>query len=184
VTRIFLTLASLGNIVLWVALGMGLSIGDARQADPVVQHAVGVHFLAGVGALVFAVMVHALVLTYFMGTGRWLEETCTAYRLPGTYQQRNRDLKWRTLPVMILSLTLLILTGAFGGAADPASAVGFQGWLGMSAAEIHMTMALLTLVVNFGVNVWEYLSLHQNATIIAEVVRDVRRIRTERGLES
>ena len=49
-------------------------------------------FLIGMVALVFTTLVHAIVLTYFMGTGRWLEETCRAYHLRDEHQARSRDL--------------------------------------------------------------------------------------------
>src|SRR5579872_3545142 len=103
-TRIFLTLATCSTIVLGVAFWLGWGIGDASLRDSAVQTRVAIHFLTGVGALVFAVLVHALVITYFMGTGRWLEETCTAYRLGDAWQARSRNLKWRLYPAMVGSL--------------------------------------------------------------------------------
>ncbi|MBS0265896.1 MAG: hypothetical protein JSS02_28455, partial [Planctomycetes bacterium] len=80
-TRIFLSLAIFTSVGLFVALGLGLAIGDATQRDLAVQSRVTVHMLTGAAALVFSMLVHALVVTYFMGTGRWLEETCNAYKL-------------------------------------------------------------------------------------------------------
>lgn len=181
-TRIFSTLAVLSNCALAFALWLGLDIGDARLRDAAVQQKVGVHFLIGVGALVFAVLVHAVVLTYFMGTGRWLEETINAYRLPGDAKQTSRNLKWRTFPAMMASLLLLILTGAFGGAADPASAVNFQGWGDFSAAHVHLLIAAITLAFNIAANVWEFVALSRNGQLVSGVMDEVRRIRTERGL--
>src|SRR4029079_14542695 len=74
-TRIFSTLAMCSNLLLIATFWLGLGIGDARVRESVVQSRVMVHFLAGVAPLVFAVLVHALVITYFMGTGRWMNET-------------------------------------------------------------------------------------------------------------
>ncbi len=181
-TRIFLTLALLSNCTLTTALILGLGIGDPHRFDARIQHAVGVHFIVGVAALVFAVMVHALVLTYFMGTGRWLEETAQAYRLPGDSSGANRNLKWKVLPAMLLSLILLISTGAFGAAADPASSVGFQGLAGLSAATVHWLVAGVTLAVNLAVNALEFVALSRNKALIDAVLAEVRRIRVERGL--
>src|SRR5262245_8208966 len=110
VTRIFTTLALCSTAVLVAALWLGLDIGDAHLRDSAVQSRVTFHFLTGVAALVFAVLVHALVITYFMGTGRWLQETCAAYRLGADWQARSRDLKWRLYPVVGASLLLLIAT--------------------------------------------------------------------------
>lgn len=183
VTRIFLTLCIVSIIALAAAFWLGLEIGDATSRDPIVQKNVGNHILAGLAALVFALLVHAIVLTYFMGTGRWLEETTLAYHLPTKWQQESKTLKYRTIPAMVVCLVLLILTGAFGAAADPASATGFRGFGGLSADSLHMAIALTTLGVNLIVNLLEYSALHRNGVIVSEVLQEVRRIRLERGLE-
>src|SRR5438128_2433401 len=94
-TRIFLTLAICSTGTLLTALWLGLEVGDASLRATAVQSRVAVHFLTGVAAILFAVLVHALVVTYFMGTGRWLEETCTAYRLGDAWQTGSRNIKWR-----------------------------------------------------------------------------------------
>ncbi len=133
-TRIFTTLAICSTGLLLTALWLGFEIGDASSRSAAVQSRFTMHFLIGVGALVFAILVHALVVTYFMGTGRWLEETCQAYRLGASWQTGSKNLKWRLYPAMVTSLLLLILAGASGGAADPASPVGFKGWGPLTAA--------------------------------------------------
>jgi hypothetical protein len=178
VRRIFLTLAIFSNVVLIAAFVLGHRIDDARALDG----GVDVHFGVSIMALIFAALVHAIVLTYFMGTGRWLEETTQAYRLPDERRLENKSLKYRTVPAMIVSLLLLVGTAALGAAADPASPVGFTGWAGFSAATTHLIAALLTLGVNAVVNLWEYLALERNGRLVQEVMDDVRRIRTERGL--
>jgi hypothetical protein len=182
-TRIFSTLATCSTLLLVVAFWLGTGIGDARLRDSAVQSRVTVHFLTGVAALVFASLVHALVITYFMGTGRWLEETSRAYRLGDARQVRSRALKWRTYPPIVASLLLLIVTGALGGAADPASAVSFQGIGPFTAAQVHFHVAAATFAVNVAANLCEYSALRRNGALIAEVLDDVRRIRVERGLE-
>jgi hypothetical protein len=182
-TRIFATLALCSTAALVAALWVGWAIDDATSRDSAVQSRVTVHFLTGVGAIVCAVLVHALVITYFMGTGRWLEETCKAYRLGDSWQVRSRELKWRLYPAIVASLLLLIVTGAFGGAADPASAVGFQGIGPLTAAQVHLWVAVVTLLVNAVVNVFEFRALRRNGALVLEVLAEVRRIRIERGLE-
>jgi hypothetical protein len=181
--RIFLTLAICSFVALTAALWLGWEIGDASVREPAVQSRVTFHFLTGVAALVFAVLVHALVITYFMGTGRWLEETCAAYRLGESWQSRSRNLKWRLYPAIVGALLLLIATGALGAAADPASAVGFKGIGHWTAAEVHLYAAVAMLVVNGVVNAFEYLALRRNGLLVNEVLAEVRRIRLERGLD-
>ena len=181
-TRIFSSLAVLGTLALLGTLMLGLSIGDASQRSAAVQSRVSMHLLAGVGTVVINVFVHALVVTYFMGTGRWLEETCNAYRLDDSWQKSSRDLKWKMYPAMVASLLLLISTGAFGAAADPASSIGFKGWGPLTAGQVHLCFALMTLTVNMAVNCWEFGALSRNGKLVADVMGEVRRIRLEKGL--
>jgi hypothetical protein len=110
-TRIFLSLSIAATGTLLVALWLGLNIGDAAEVTTAAQNRVATHFLTALGALMFAVLVHAIVLTYFMGTSRWLEETSNAYRLGSGWQQQSKDLKWKLYPAMVVALTMLILTG-------------------------------------------------------------------------
>lgn len=147
------------------------------------QGRVGTHMLAGMSALLLNIMVHAVALTYFMGTGRWLEETTLAYRLSPTMYAESKKLKYRVVLAMTGCLVLLIVTGGFGAAADPASAVGFQGWGGIPPGTIHMLVALTTMGINLCVNLAEYVAIARNGELVEKVLSDVRTIRTAKGLE-
>lgn len=179
-TRIFLPLSILSLVAMGITFAMGLRIGDA--ALPEQAGNVSAHLLSGMGTIVFSLLVHALVLTYFLGTGRWLEETCNAYRLAPTFLTENRRLKWHIYPLMTFCLLLLVATGAFGAAADPASAVGFKGWGAISAAQVHLLIAVTMLALNAGAYGWEFLALRKNGELVNEVLAQVRRMREERGL--
>ncbi len=157
-----------------------MSIGDATQRAA--QTVVSYHLLTGLGALIFTSLVHAIVLTYFMGTGRWLEETTTAYKLDWSSYKASKTLKYRTILLMLVCFLMLIVTGAFGAAADPASEVGFRGFWGLSGGAVHMTIALMTWAVNLLVNVYQFQVLTRNGEIIEGVLAEVRRIRIENGL--
>ena len=178
--RIFTVLAIVAAVITTVAFVLGASIGDATQHSA--QTVVSYHLLAGLAALLFTSLVHAIVLTYFMGTGRWLEETTTAYRLSWDFYQESKVLKYRTVLLMLVCFLLLIATGAFGAAADPASRVGFRGAWGFSGGDIHMAIALLTWAFNLLVNVYQFQVLSRNGEIIESVLGEVRRIRIENGL--
>lgn len=180
--RTFLTLAVVSTALVVAALVLGLQIGDPKVAVRAVQMRVSVHLLTGLAALVGTALVHAIVLTYFMGTGRWLEETCRAYSLGDRFHEENQSLKYATLPWMGGSLLLLITTGGLGGAADPASAVAWEGIGAVSAGQLHFFVACTTLAVNLLVNVQEYLAINRNGALVNEVLAEVRRMRTERGL--
>ena len=180
--RIFLTLAVIANFILIVAVVMGLQIGDVRSLEREVQSQVSLHMLTGLGALTFATFVHAILLTYFMGTGRWIEETSQAYSLDPHWYQQNQKIKYGTIPGMVICLLLLITTGAVGAAADPATPVSLDGTLGLSGATIHFIVAVGTVVLNLLVNFLEFIAISRNGSIVENVLSEVRRIREARGL--
>ena len=180
--RIFLQLSLLSSVTLVVAMVLGLSIDDPRVLDRGVQAGVQYHFLAALAALVFATLVHAIVLTYFMGTGRWIEETSTAYRLGPELFQQSKAIKYRTIPAMVGCFLLLLLTGGLGAAADPAAPMHSRGWFGVSAATIHLTAALITVLANLAVNYLEFKAIERNGEIVDDVLAQVKQIRLKKGL--
>lgn len=178
--RIFLTLAVLSTVLLFVAFGMGYALGDVRSAPE--NPLIGRHLLVALGVSIFTMLVHSLVFTYFMGTGRWMEDTGRAYSLDGSCHRASQALKYRLLPGIIGSILLLIATGCFGAVADPASPADFQGWMGFGPDKVHFLLASITLLVNVLSFFYEYRALHRNGELVENVLADVRRIRLERGL--
>lgn len=176
-SRIFLSLSVVGTLFLIVAIVMGLNIEEAKLD----RDSVANHMLVAMGALVFALLVHAILLTYFMGTGRWLEETSKAYQLSPDYCAESSRLKYSALPTMAGMLLLLILTGASGAAADPLAA-GFSGAFGLTSKEIHFLTACLAVGTNVIVNIIEYLAIQSNGRLVKDVLAEVQRIRQEHGL--
>lgn len=180
--RIFATLAVVSTLLLLTALVLGLNIGDPANRAEAVQRVLKYHFLTAMAALVFAALVHAIVLTYFMGTGRWIEETVRVYHLDEQWLKDNQSLKYRTLVLMGLALLMLILTGAVGAAVDPASAVDFRSVAGIPGDTIHFLVASTMIGVNLVVNLWEFQAIRRNSDLITGVLNEVQRMRVERGL--
>ena len=176
-TRIFLTLALVANLALCVTFGMGCFIGDPRA--PEVRSLVTLHFLVALGTAMLVLLVHAVALTYFMGTGRWIEETAAAYKLGDVPRMENLKLKSRVIPWMVGCMVLLIVTVAFGAMSDPASGRRYA-----SAAPIHFSLAITTLLANFLVSWTEWSAIDRNGKIVNEVLAEVRAIRTAKGLEN
>lgn len=179
-TRIFLTLASASTLLLLTVFVVGLNIDDPKQFQS--QSLVSWHLMLALTGLVFAALVHALVLTYFMGTGRWVEDVSKAYQLEERWRLESQKLKYRVLPWMCFSMLLLLTTIGFGAAADPASRLGFSGWAGLSASKVHLVVASVTVCFNFFVNVCEFHALEGNGQLVRELVEKVREIRVARGL--
>lgn len=183
--RIFLTLTVLANITLLIASVLGWQVGDTtflKGRDPDVNARIGNHLLVGLGALTSATMVHALLLTYFMGTGRWIEETSQAYRLSADWYRESQRTKYGILPGILVSFLMLVLTGALGAVADPATAVSLEKTLGINDSTLHFSAAVCTWIVNLIVNMTQYFAITKNSAIVEGVLAEVRRIRIEKGL--
>ena len=182
VKRIFLTLAVTAAVFMVITIVLGLNVGDARSADPQTQARVSTHMLTGMGALGFALLVHAICLTYFMGTGRWLEETSNAYSLDNAWYEKSKKIKYGLLPGMTTCLVLLISTGAMGAVADPATMTSWGKPFGWTDAQLHFFTACTTLVINLAINFSEFIAISKNTAVVEGVMGEVRRIRMERGL--
>lgn len=177
--RIFLVLSILANALLALTLVLGWRIGDPRDLDPATADALNLHFLLALGTALLVLLVHAVALTYFMGTGRWIEETCQAYQLGEAAREENVRLKFRAIPGMVLCFGLVIATGALGAVADPASRTSLAG-----AATIHFILAVALLLTNIVVSWVELRCIARNGRIVNEIVDEVRRIRRAKGLDA
>jgi hypothetical protein len=167
VKRIFLALTVVSTLLLVASFVLGCEIGDIRSVSSWTRKLLSYHLLISVAALIFAALVHAVLLTYFMGTSRWIEEARQAYKFDARWSEENRRLKYRAIPTMVLCLLLLISNIPLGAVAS---------------ANVHLVVAILTLVVNLAVNAMEYAAIRRNGELIAAVVIEVRRIRETLGL--
>ena len=131
------------------------------------------HLLVSVAALIFAALVHAVLLTYFMGTSRWMEEARQAYKFDARWSEENRRLKYRTIPVMAVCLLLLISNIPLGAFAVDRADWTLPGLGAVSPSRVHLVFAVLTFVVNLAVNAMEYRAIRRNGELIAEVVGEV-----------
>lgn len=179
-TRIFLTLASASTLLLLAVFVLGLNIGDPRVLES--QQLVSWHLLLALTGLIFAALVHAVVLTYFMGTGRWMEDVSKTYQLEEHWRLEGQRLKHRVIPWMMLCIALLLTTIGFGAAADPASRLGSSGVGGLSMSTLHLLVAIATVGGNIFVNIREFHAIERNGQLVNEIVAKVREIRIARGL--
>lgn len=175
--RIFLTLSVISNVALAATYVLGWTVKDPRVAGSTGVD-LSVHFLSGVAVLTLVMLVHAIVLTYFMGTGRWIEETSAAYKLGEDAREDNIRLKYQVLPGMVCCLLLWIVVGGFGAAADPGAGLGFP-----AAKTIHMVLASVALLANVSVSALEYRTIQANGRRIDEIMARVTAIRRDRGLD-
>ena len=180
-TRIFPTLASLSLMLFAAAIVMGLSVGDL-YAPHVAEATIswrGRHMLTGVAAALAVVFVESIVVTYFIGTGRWCKEVTETYQLPRDDLAESTRLKRRTFPPALVGMLAVVGVSALGAASDPGTGrPDTAAW-----ANWHLAAAL----GGFCVVAWTYyvvwLNVGQQQAVIERIVAQVQRIRRERGLD-
>ena len=180
VTRIFLTLASVSTLLLLAVFVLGMSIDNPRELTS--QKLVSWHLMLALTGLIFAALVHAVVLTYFMGTGRWMEDVSKSYQLDDRWRGEGQRLKYRVIPWIGICIVLLLTTIGFGAAADPASRLSVTHLLGVPVSTLHFLVAITTVCCNVLGNVREFQAIERNSQLITEVVAKVREMRITRGL--
>jgi hypothetical protein len=173
--RIFATLATLNGLALAATFLVGLlswSRGALRNPS---DSTFAVHFFLGLFTAIGTLLVHCLIFTYFLGTGRWVKEVAIAYGLPDQpIPKLTRELKRQTFPPALAAMLITIATAAAGAGAQ----LRLPGW----PWQLHLALGIVTL----GVNLWafriEHRNVRANAAALEEVVRAVDQIRAERGL--
>jgi hypothetical protein len=173
-TRIFLSLAVAIVFSLLVTIGVGFA-SFFLDVSLLKKDIFVVHFFLGLLTAMGILLVHCIIFTYFLGTGRWVKEVGLAYQLPDQPLPRlTRELKRKTFPPALFAMLIAIATAAAGAGAQN------LGW----PWYIHGSLAFLTLLVNLWAFRIEYRNLELNAGILQDVLREVDRIRSERGLPS
>jgi hypothetical protein len=173
-TRIFTTLAVFLTLALLVTFGVGLY----TMSLPVSLHKNEIyliHFTLGLFTALGALLVHCIIFTYFLGTGRWVKEVGLAYHLPDQfYPKLTRELKRSVFPPALFAMLITIATAAAGAGKQ------LEVW----PREVHLTLAVLTIAINLWAFRVEYRCLSDNAAVIHGVLTEVERIRAEHGLPS
>ena len=176
-TRIFATLAVVGNLGLVVLFWLGWSIGE-DALSVAVRTQMSTHFRVALAAIPVAMLVHLICFTYFMGTGRWIEEVSEPYKLGTEYRDQNIKLKYRMLPGMMLCIGLMLVTGAFGALSDPAANARMA-----NSKLIHFSLAIATVLANLLVTWIEWQAISKNGALVESVMTRVQQIRHEKGLD-
>lgn len=173
--RIFSVLASANAIGLLAAFAFGMASWLRGGFDDKEDSFFNIHFLCGLFAAVTTLLVHCMIFTYFLGTGRWVKEVTLAYDLPDEpLHKTTRELKRKTFPPALFAMLSVMAVSAAGGGRM------LQGW----PYQFHLYGAILALAINAWAYWVEIRSLRKNDEILAGVYREVDRVRAERGLPS
>lgn len=167
--RIFLGLAATNGILLVAAFVLGL-LADSERAGGDTSHVWhDTHFLLALLTTMTTLLVHSIVFTYFLGTGKWVKEVARVYALPEwVYLQAIKN-KRKAFPFELAGMMLIGATAWLGAAADTRR--GFDPtW--------HLGLAAVALTFNLGAFVVEYAAIVAQARLLIEVKEQADRLRS------
>jgi hypothetical protein len=184
--RIFTSLALVSIAALVATLLLGFSLGDLndpalRHSDqlPRLVHLSMIHKMFGLASALIVVLVNSIVVTYFIGTGRWCKEVVEAYSLDLELIRRSLTIKRRTFPWAVMAMLAIVGVSALGAAADPGRMQpGTEHW-----AIPHLIGSLAGIGFIAWAFVLEAQRIREQQDVISQVLSEVKRIRDERGLD-
>jgi amino acid permease len=146
----------------------GVTAPEAHQALSVGPFAA--HMIAGIVSAVFALLVHCLIFTYFLGTGRWVKEVARAYHLPDDDMPKlTREFKRQVFPPALFAMLSVIAAVASGAGAQTAP----EGFWGLA----HPILSVLALAINGWAYVIEYRTVAANGRVQERIMDEVERRR-------
>lgn len=179
--RIFYPLALMGALAMIAVMVLGLFVHEHDMHNPLDKEGrrlATVHRLSGISAGVFVLFVESVVVTYFVGTNRWCKEVSETYRLGNRFVIASTELKRRAFPIAFVGMLIIVGISALGAAADP----GMRGRVDEVWADVHLGAALLGIALIVGGFFLQSGFIRGNHEVIEEVMAEVKRIRSERGL--
>ncbi len=133
------------------------------------------HFLLGLFTALATLLIHSIVFTYFLGTGKWVKEVVRVYQLPEWVSSQAMKNKRRAFPFEMGCMLLIGVTAWLGAAADTSKA------LNASYSYWHLMAASVTLAFNLGAFAVEYASIVAQARLVLEVTDQADRLREARA---
>ncbi len=136
------------------------------------------HRLLGIATALVVILVNSIVVTYFIGTGRWCREVSETYQLDAQFVAESIALKRRAIPWSVIGTTAIIVTVALGGSADPTA----TGRLDRESfwASAHLTAAILAIVIVAACFYVQWIKVGDNVVVIQKIMDAVARKQSER----
>jgi hypothetical protein len=163
--RIFLGLVVTDGTLLVVGFVTGCVASSEVRGPGEVWH--GLHFLVGLLATMTTLLVHSIVFTYFLGTGKWVREVARVYRLPAWVDAQAVQNKRKAFPFELLGIALIGGTAWLGAGTDA------KQW----PSDWHLGLASLALAYNGGAFAVEYAAIVAQARLLLEVKDQADRLR-------
>jgi hypothetical protein len=176
--RIFTTLAILNAAALLAAFGLGIVFMQERQVgteapaehQPLGATSFTAHMIVGLAAAILTLLVHCIIFTYFLGTGRWVKEVARAYALPDAeLPKRTREFKRTVFPPALFAM-LSVIAAVASGAGAQTSTVSL--W-----SLSHPVFTVLALLINAWAYLVEYRIISANGVVMDQVMLEVEKRR-------
>lgn len=151
--EIVVVLALVGVILLGMTHFQGL------KADNFEKVTVHPHIGWALGTSIYLMVLHSVLLIYFLGTGFAIKEATEEFGISGEYLTRARALKMRVFPATTLAIGLVVLSIILGAAAFTSSSDG----------SVHKSVAYAAILVNLGVFYIQFLSVSENGRMMEEI---------------
>lgn len=150
-----------------------------EQIKPMRQR-LSLHWMFGLSAALITILVNSVTVTYFIGTSRWCKEVCDAYELDPAQAHQCTLLKRKTFPWAVASMLIMVIVVALGAASEPGNSLVSRSadWV-----NFHF-LAALTALAAIGFSFFiQAQNIHANYELVQGVMDQVRKIRSDRGLE-
>lgn len=168
--RIFLGLAVTVGTLLLVSFVTGFFVPSGQGGA---WH--DLHFLISLFAAMATLLVHSIVYTYFLGTGKWVLEVVRVYELPDWVKATAIKNKRRAFPFVLWSMLLVGAASWLGAATDTRKAMNAT-W-----ALWHLGISSLAMGFNLVAFFIEYASIVAQARLVLEVKDQADRLREARA---
>lgn len=131
-------LAAWNLVVLAVTAVLGALTGAGGPLDP------QVHKLLGLFAAVFCCLVHSILITHFIGSMKWIQQTGPTAGIEDTKALRTAWIRGRAFPTVVAAMLVTVAAAILGGQAG-------DGLLGML---VHVGLALAVFPLNVLALLW------------------------------
>jgi len=152
--EIFLALA-LAAVVL-----LGITLYQGQKADLLDKESVHPHIGWALVTGIYLMVLHSIVITYFMGTGFAVKEAVEEHGIQEGFLTRARAFKIRVFPLTTLAILSVIVTIILGTSAFTST---------NGSAGTHRSVAYLTIFLNFVVLYVQFLTISENGKLLEEI---------------
>ncbi|MFM1802826.1 MAG: hypothetical protein RJA81_2178 [Planctomycetota bacterium] len=171
--RIFLSLAATNFSLLIASYVLGII--SVSQWPGRHDQALGVHFLIALATVMFSLLVHSIVYTYFLGTNRWVREVVEIYKMPGDVLARSKSLKRKAFKWEFRAMTVVAIAAWLGAWVHREYPVHVQ-----QQSLYHHLAAVVVILISLTAFSIEYKLIELQGKLLNEVKDLADRMRQER----